>query len=142
MSSESPQPIQAQFNINGDGEGATIETPDPDEIPFQSQQEEHLYAVMQDHKGSEQAITAKELSQKLHIEDTEGSPRTRSLLTDLIERGVPLVAETGGNSGYYIAETAEEGMNYIDTLGGRIEGIKERRENVIRNLLTNMEPTE
>lgn len=141
--SQNPNSMQAQFNLDSDGDdGRIIKTPDADEINFQSHQEEHLYAVMQDHKGSDAAITASELAEKLHIEDTEGSPRTRSLLTDLIERGAPLVAETGGNSGYYIAETPEEGMDYVDTLGGRIEGIKQRRENVIRNLLTNMEPTE
>lgn len=140
--SESPTHTQAQFTLNTSDEGALIETPDPDEIDFQSQQEKHLYAVMQDHQGADQAITAADLAEKLHIEDTQGSPRTRKLLTNLIERGVPLVASTGGNAGYYIAETAEEGMDYIDTLGSRIEGIKQRRENAIQNFLMNMEPQE
>ena len=134
--------VQAQFNLDNDSEEQLLEIPASDEINFGSVQEERIFEILQDHRGADSAITAAEIADQLHIEDTEGSPKTRSLLTNLLFRGVPLVSQTNGNPGFYLAETAEEGLDYINTLDSRIEGTRERRDQAVRNIIMNLQRQE
>lgn len=141
MSDSPTQPsLQAQFDLNNDAEDRVIRTPDADEISFGSMHEKRIFEILQDHRGADNAITAARIAEEAHIQDAEGSSRTRKMLTNLHSQGVPLVSQTNGNPGFYLAQTPEEGLEYIESLNNRIEGTKERRDQSIRNILLNMVP--
>ena len=132
--------VQAEFDLDGT-EDRVIQVPDTDEIDFNSVQEKRILKLLQkNHRGAENAITAERIAEELHIKDSEGNTRTRKMLTNLHAEGVPLVSQTNGNPGFYIAQTPEEGIAYVESLNNRIEGTKERRNQAFRNLLLNMVP--
>jgi len=73
-----------------------------------------------------QAITSGQLADDLGIDDSEGNPKTREAIKVLKrERGLPVVA---GNTGYYIPVERGPIEDYIESLEGRIDGIRENQQ--------------
>lgn len=134
--------VQAQFDLNNDddSEDRVIRIPDEDEIEFCSMHEKRIFELLQDHRGADNAITASEIADRVNIKDSEGSSKTRKMLTNLHSQGVPLVSQTTSNPGFYIAKTPQEGIDYVESLNNRIEGTKNRRDQAFRNLLLNLVP--
>lgn len=86
--------------------------------------------IMRNHTGFDNAITARELSDRLGIEDAEGFPNTRDVLKYLLaERGMPIGS---GNQGSFLIETEEEFIDYVENLDNRIRGIMDRRQAVMK----------
>lgn len=131
--------VQAQFDLDG-GEDRVIRVPDEDEIRFESAHEKRIFDLLQKHRGADTAITAAEIAEQVNLKDGDGCSKTRKMLTNLHSQGVPLVSQTTGNPGFYLAKTPEEGLEYIESLNNRIEGTKQRRDQSIRNILLNMVP--
>ena len=90
-----------------------------------------LLAILRDHQGRENPITARRIAQLIGVDDTEGRPVTRSLIRKMIEReGWPVAAN---GRGYYWIKTRKELLEYYESLTGRIEGIKHRQRMVVGN---------
>ena len=72
----------------------------------------------------ESPVTSEELGHKLGIDDPEGNPLARSVITEVIrEKHLPLAA-TG--AGYFVMETLEDLKDYRADLNRRIAGTLER----------------
>lgn len=79
--------------------------------------------------SQEEAITSSELSEQLQIGDCEGNPHTRELVREVMqERGLPVIA---GSSGYWVATTKKEIEEYTQQLDARIQGIQNRKYQII-----------
>lgn len=77
----------------------------------------------------EEAITSGELSDRLDVGDGEANPKTREIITDLIEeRNMPIIA---GHCGYWVAADMQEIEDYLDDLDGRIAGIQQRKQRLV-----------
>ena len=70
-----------------------------------------------------QAITAAGLGFELGFERREGSPDLRSVISELVELGFPIVSSSRG---FWLTESREEIERYVDSLQGRADGIETR----------------
>jgi hypothetical protein len=57
---------------------------------------EAAWATLRAHVGHDNPITARMLAQLLSLQDGEGSPLTRSIIFELIRRGLPIGATSAG----------------------------------------------
>lgn len=75
--------------------------------------------------GQENAITSGELAREVTGETAEANPKTREAVKELLrERSLPVV---GSNDGYYIPTSSGPIEDEIESLEGRISGIRERQ---------------
>ena len=87
---------------------------------------EDVVELFENHVGRENAITSSEIAEQLGITDGEANPATRELIRDTIEEEeIPVAA---GSRGYYRIRDADELDEYLETLRGREEGIRHRRQ--------------
>jgi hypothetical protein len=82
-----------------------------------------LLELLLEHVGRSSAIPASEIAKRLRIDDTGGSPVTRRLIAELVQRGFPVAADTHG---YFICASQAEAEGYLDSLRQRSEEIDAR----------------
>ena len=83
--------------------------------------------LFEEHVGRENAITSSEIAEQLGLDDKQvTNPATRELILDTIEAEEIPVA--GGPHGYYRIKEHEEFVEYMESLRGREEGIRHRRQ--------------
>jgi len=81
--------------------------------------------ILLEHKGSDDAISSREISNQLDKDEVGSFPETRMLIRDImLEDQIPIASS---NSGYYVIETEEELRDYVDQLEQRILGMSERK---------------
>lgn len=91
--------------------------------------DESLREVLEAHRGRANAISSSELAARLGWEDSNGNPKTRFAIKDLVERTDLPVASCP--AGYFVVETRRELKAYIGDLEQRKKGITARQEAVI-----------
>lgn len=90
-----------------------------------------LEADLRDAVGQDAAITSGELADRHFPEDGEANPETREAVKTLMrERGLPII---GGSTGYYIPAEQAPIDAAIESLEGRIAGIRERQKLLAQN---------
>jgi hypothetical protein len=91
-----------------------------------------LEATLRDAVGRDNAITAGALAARHVPDDGDGNPKTRELVKDglMRERGLPVAS---CNDGYFIPRDPAVVEQELDSLRGRIGGIKERMAILERN---------
>ena len=86
--------------------------------------------LLLDHRGADNPISSREISEHLEAQEVGSFPKTRMLVRDImLEEQIPIASS---NNGYYVIETEEELQDYIDQLESRILGISERKFEVRR----------
>lgn len=81
--------------------------------------------ILTEHRGKDNAITSTDLLEMVDMEDAEGNPRIREVITELIfEDEVPIASY---NKGYFLIEAEEELDEYLEHLEKRIMGHTERK---------------
>jgi len=90
-----------------------------------------LVKILREHKGEENAITAREIADLIGVIDAEGRPVTRKLIRDYIKsEGLPVGACT---KGYYWLSNKDELAKYHYSLVMRAEEILQRAKIVQEN---------
>jgi hypothetical protein len=85
-----------------------------------------LYEELKTHVGRDEAITSAELADRHYPDDGAAQPKTREAVKQVMrEFGLPVVS---CNEGYYIPNDPETIENELDSLQGRIDGIRERKQ--------------
>lgn len=81
--------------------------------------------ILLKHQGKENAITVQQIADMINRHDLGlTNPKTRFEIKDIIKReGLP-IASCG--KGYYLINTEEEYLEYVEQLKGRIKGIELR----------------
>lgn len=91
-------------------------SPDPREL---------VKDILLDHRGEANAISAREISERLNENEVGSFPKTRMIVRDImLEDQIPIAST---NKGYYVVETEGELRDYVDQLEQRILGISERK---------------
>lgn len=86
---------------------------------------EQVKELLLDHRGADNPITSREISNKLKKSEVGSFPETRELIREIVlEDEIPIASSSNG---YYVIETEQELKDYIDQLEQRILGISERR---------------
>jgi ABC-type uncharacterized transport system ATPase subunit len=81
--------------------------------------------MLLDHRGQDDPISSREISDQLEKDEVGSFPETRMLVRDImLEDQIPVASS---NSGYYVVETEEELKDYVDQLESRILGMSERK---------------
>lgn len=81
--------------------------------------------ILEDHRGKDDPITSREISNQVGIDEPGSFPTTRGAITKLLhEEKIPIGAS--GN-GYFILESEDEIDEYIGNLTRRINGLEERK---------------
>lgn len=81
-----------------------------------------IYDILQEHKGKENAIPARCISQKLHLPLESSQVVCRTYIAKTIDMfQVPIIA---CSKGYFIATRPEEIAEYVEHLNARIAGIQ------------------
>jgi len=76
-------------------------------------------------------ITSGELAARHFPDDSSGNPRTRKAIKHLMrQRGLPII---GVGNGYHIPESNAAVAEAVQSLQGRIDGIKERQQLLVDN---------
>jgi ABC-type uncharacterized transport system ATPase subunit len=87
---------------------------------------ERAKEILLDHRGADDPITSRELSERLTDADEVGSfPETRFLVRNIVLEDQIPVAST--QNGYFVIEHEQELEEYVDNLEQRILGISERK---------------
>lgn len=90
---------------------------------------ERVRSIMATRRGAENAITSRELAQRIGIDDAEAQPKTRARIRDVIAvDGLPIAATS---EGYFVIETQAEFLTYLQSLTHRVAEIEERKRLVI-----------
>jgi 5-formaminoimidazole-4-carboxamide-1-beta-D-ribofuranosyl 5'-monophosphate synthetase len=85
---------------------------------------------IEQHRGKDDQISSRTLSEQFGINEPESFPRTREAIRHLVlDEKMPIAA--GGN-GYFFIETQEELNEYVGRLAGREDKIEQRRITVLR----------
>lgn len=92
-----------------------------------------IKGIMESHKGKENAITSKELAQKLGIVEDDTHAKTRNLIFQCAKECLLPIAAT--KKGYFIIQTKDECYAYLTQLNKRSKQIQERKDIVILNFL-------
>lgn len=113
--------------INGfDEETAPLNEKEEKLLPF-------VIALLETHKGKDKAITSKTISYNILVQKYEkvDGPRIRKIINHIRQNGLVscLVATS---SGYYVAETEQELLDYEDSLQGRASAIWQIRAHIQR----------
>lgn len=78
------------------------------------------YRILRD-ATKESPITSEEFGRRLGLDDPEGNPEARRVITEVIRtRKLPIAS---GRSGYFVIASAAELKEYRDDLNRRIGGI-------------------
>ena len=86
---------------------------------------ERVKSILLDHRGKDDAISSREISEQLNREEVGSFPETRMLIREImLEDQIPIASN---NSGYYVVESEEELQDYVDQLEQRILGVSERK---------------
>lgn len=81
--------------------------------------------LLLEHKGSDNPITSREISDELDRREVGSFPQTRMLIRDIMmEDQIPVASSTNG---YYVITAEEELQDYVDQLESRILGMTERK---------------
>jgi hypothetical protein len=101
------------------------------ELDVPEEQIKEVREILKDHRGVDNAISSAEINERVGIESTDGSqPRTREIIRFLMfEEDMVIGSHTG--AGYFLIETEDELLDYIEDLDGRIQSIMERRKKVM-----------
>ena len=84
--------------------------------------------LLLDHKGSDNPISSREISEELDKEEVGSFPETRMMIREImIEDEIPIASS---NAGYYVIEAEEELQDYVDQLESRILGMTERKMHI------------
>ena len=92
---------------------------------------EKIKNILMDHRGKENAIASKRISEAMGfpMEDTQSVSR-QAIWSTAEEYGLPLIS---CNRGYFIAETDDEIEAYNKNIQKRINGMEKTREMANRN---------
>lgn len=89
---------------------------------------EQVREIIDQHHGSENSITSREINNQINVDNVGSFPSTREIVREIVIKDqIPIVSEPGSNGGYYVAETEEEIDIYVKQLDSRIAGITERK---------------
>ena len=81
--------------------------------------------ILLDHRGANNAISSREISDRLNKDEVGSFPETRMIIRDImLEDQIPIASS---NNGYYVIESEEELRDYVDQLESRILGMSERK---------------
>ena len=95
---------------------------------------DRAWEILAQHVGHKNPITSAELSRTLQVgDDKRGTRETRSIVLEVIRRGLPVGAT---DEGYFVLENEVEKEDYIRELNDRIAGISNRGNLVIRAFAT------
>lgn len=113
--------------INGfEMETAPLNEKEESLLPF-------VIALLETHKGKAKAITNKTISYNILVQKYEkiDGPRIRKIINHIRQNGLVscLVATS---SGYYVAETEQELLDYEESLNSRATAIWEIRGHIMR----------
>lgn len=85
----------------------------------------HLKYILCKHEGSSNPITAKALTDSLHIDDRA----VRLLIRELIAEGLPIASSTQSPQGYFLVTNFYEAQRYANSIKSRlIEDATRRRD--------------
>lgn len=85
--------------------------------------------ILVSHRGRENAITSREISERTGLDSLDSTPRTRGVIRRLSEEYAFPIGASG--NGYFLIATRDEAEEYLDTLNTRIQGIDRRKETVV-----------
>jgi hypothetical protein len=86
---------------------------------------ERVKELLLDHRGKDNPISSREISEQLKKDEVGSFPETRMMVRDImLEDQIPIAS---CNRGYYVVETEEELKDYVDQLESRILGVSERK---------------
>ena len=68
---------------------------------------EQIRKILENHQGRENAITRRELRQKLNLSDRQDR-MLRLMIAELRHEGFPILFSTGDNAGYYLPNSLSE----------------------------------
>jgi len=77
--------------------------------------------------GQANALTASTLADRAGIDDSQGNPHTRKAVKEYLLAACHIPVR-GCNSGYYVATDRQEIDDELESLEGRIQGIRKRQE--------------
>jgi hypothetical protein len=97
-------------------------------------QHEQVKELLENHRGRNNPITSDEIKAHIGINDINGNLHTRKLITETIEMyNLPVGSTTTPQKGYYWMETNEELNDCVADLDGRIAGMEQRKQMIIKN---------
>lgn len=92
-----------------------------------------LKLILENHKGSNNAIKSCEIAEELGIDEDATHAKTRQLILDCMKAyDLPLVAN---NNGYYLIDNKADFIAYIKSLDKRINEITDRKRIITDNYL-------
>lgn len=92
---------------------------------------EAIKNILNEHRGHNNKITARQIAHQLKISEGDTFFLTRKLILDTIkEYKLPVAADS---CGYYTISSDAEYNEYIDNLASRIAGMEARMELVTQN---------
>jgi hypothetical protein len=95
----------------------------PAKAQYTEIQVEGAYEILQKATKA-RPVTSEELGERLRIDDVEGNPIGRGLITEVIRRKrIPIVAK---GKGYFVPESYDDVKSYLNDLNRRSLGILER----------------
>lgn len=98
--------------------------------------ERGLQDVLTEHRTPDNAISSTELSERVGIEQSNGTPEARFAIRSLIKKtGLPIGA---CSDGYYLITSERQLYDYIERLNSRIEGIETRKSLLIEAFESDM----
>ena len=72
---------------------------------------ERVKEMILEHRGANDPITSREISERLEKEEVGSFPETRALIRELVsEEEIPIA---GSSNGYFVIETEEELKHYM-----------------------------
>lgn len=86
---------------------------------------EQIREMLLEHRGSDDPISSREISDELGIDEVESFPVTRGLIKEIVEKDNVPVA--GSSQGYFVIETEDELEDYFETLDARAMNIVQRK---------------
>jgi len=95
---------------------------------------DRLEAELLHRRTPSEAITSGELADQITDEDAEASPKTREAVKQVMrDRDLPVI---GCSQGYYVPRSQDPIDAEVESLEGRIEGIRERQQLLRENWQT------
>ncbi|MCL9818392.1 hypothetical protein [Natronocalculus amylovorans] len=86
---------------------------------------DQIREMLLDHRGSDNPISSREISDELGIDEVESFPVTRGLIKEILKEDKIPVA--GYSQGYFVIETEEELEDYLDNLDSRAMNTIQRK---------------
>lgn len=86
---------------------------------------DQIREMLLEHRGSDNPIKSREISNELGIDEVESFPVTRGLIKEILKEDKIPVA--GSSQGYFVIETEEELQDYLDNLDSRAMNTIQRK---------------